>query len=130
MYTGMGLNEFTDGCRLNIIRRFVCLRVPHRIGLSSKGELTVTWVYMPLSIVPSFMSTNNTEDGVPADVGAARPGELDPDIDFWAFGIILLEHQREAYCQKSFEVRDLVPDLSHEYLNLLATSRKAQSGKS
>lgn len=92
---------------------------------------------MPLSIVASFMSTNNTEDGVPVDVGAARPMVLDPDIDFWAFGIILLEHRCEAYCQSRFRVIDLggpyssvichanpVPDLSHD--RMITSSCKQQ----
>jgi hypothetical protein len=49
---------------------------------------------MTLRIVASFMSTGDMEGGVSADVMAARPMVLDPDINFWAFGVMILEH----YC--------------------------------
>ena len=76
----------------SLIRCFIFLRVPHRIGLNGEGELTVTSEYMPLKIVASFMSTGDMEGGVPANVMAARPGVLDPDIDFCAFGVMMLKH--------------------------------------
>ncbi|KAG7527755.1 hypothetical protein FFLO_06617 [Filobasidium floriforme] len=62
---------------------------------------------MPLTIGASFISTGNMEGVFSADVIAARPMVLDPDIDFWAFGIILLEHRCEAYCQSRFRGIDL-----------------------
>jgi hypothetical protein len=62
---------------------------------------------MPLHIMISFMCAGKMEGRDPADVFAARPMVLDPDIDFWAFGIILLEHRCEAYCQSRFRGIDL-----------------------
>lgn len=112
---------------------------------------------MPLRIVASFISIGNMGDMVSADVFAARPMVLDPDIDFWAFGIILLEHRCEAYCQSRFRGIDLTGSYSSamrilfqiycmiarspraasskiihtsRYLNLPATCHKAQNAKS
>ena len=62
---------------------------------------------MPLSIVASFMSIGNMEGGVPEDVRAAIPRGFDPDIDFWAFGVMILEHYCKIYCLNRFRVRYL-----------------------
>jgi hypothetical protein len=49
---------------------------------------------MPLRIVASFMCIGDMGGVVSADVMAARPRVLDPDINIWAFGVVILEH----YC--------------------------------
>jgi hypothetical protein len=44
------------------------------------------------SFVASLMGTGNMAGVVSADVFAARPMVLDPDINFWAFGVMILKH--------------------------------------
>jgi hypothetical protein len=40
----------------------------------------------------SFMCAGNMGGVVSSDVIAARPRVLDPDIDIWAFGVMILKH--------------------------------------
>jgi serine/threonine protein kinase len=75
-----------------------------RLGSACDGDMIATWEYMPLSMVAGFMSM---QGGVPADVVSAAPSVFDPDIDFWAFGVMILEHFCKTYTQNRFRVRDL-----------------------
>lgn len=68
---------------------FACTS-PYR--LEQQGEPTITWEYMLPSIVASFMRIGDMEGGVSGNVMVTRPRVLDPDIDFWAFGVMISEH--------------------------------------
>jgi hypothetical protein len=74
-------------------------------------ELVATWQFMPVSVVTQFMLIpiqNRHQAVVQQLLQTAVAIVLDSDIDYWAYGITMLEHCCSSYVGKNLDVQAVV----------------------